>query len=41
MKTGVLRFYTLTAAGRRELAHEQAEWVRMTTIMHTLLHGED
>ena len=35
------RFYTLTAAGRRQLANEKAEWERMTTIMHTLLHGED
>jgi PadR family transcriptional regulator, regulatory protein PadR len=35
------RFYTLTAAGRRQLADEKAEWQRMTTIMHTLLHGEE
>ena len=35
------RFYNLTAAGRRQLADEKAEWERMTTIMHTLLHGED
>ena len=35
------RFYNLTAAGRRQLANEKAEWERMTTIMHTLLHGED
>jgi PadR family transcriptional regulator PadR len=35
------RFYNLTAAGRRQLASEKAEWERMTTIMHTLLHGED
>ncbi len=32
------RFYSLTAAGRRQLAAEKAEWDRMTTIMHTLLH---
>jgi PadR family transcriptional regulator PadR len=32
------RFYTLTAAGRRRLATERAEWDRMTSIMHTLLH---
>jgi PadR family transcriptional regulator PadR len=24
------RFYTLTAAGRRQLAHEQASWSRLT-----------
>jgi len=35
------RFYTLTAAGRRQLADEKAEWQRMTSIMHTLLHGEE
>jgi len=35
------RFYALTAAGRRQLADEKAEWQRMTTIMHTLLHGEE
>src|SRR5229473_6387058 len=32
------RFYSITAAGRRQLAAEKAEWVRMTAIMHTLLH---
>src|SRR6476619_3843688 len=32
------RFYSITAAGRRQLAAEKAEWDRMTTIMHTLLH---
>src|SRR6266511_1827787 len=34
------RFYSLTAAGRRQLATEKAEWDRMTTIMHTLLHEQ-
>ena len=34
------RFYSITAAGRRQLATERAEWDRLTTIMHTLLHGE-
>src|SRR5437667_6494572 len=29
------RFYNLTAAGRRQLANEKAEWARMTSIMHT------
>src|SRR5438874_6930367 len=28
------RFYTITAAGRRQLAAEKAEWDRMTAIMH-------
>ena len=31
------RFYTITAAGRRQLASEKAEWDRTTSIMHTLL----
>ena len=35
------RFYSITAAGRRQLAAEKAEWDRMTTIMHTLLHGAE
>ncbi|MGH9373377.1 MAG: PadR family transcriptional regulator [Vicinamibacterales bacterium] len=34
------RFYAITAAGRRRLATEKMEWDRMTSIMHTLLHGE-
>jgi PadR family transcriptional regulator len=34
------RFYELTAAGRRQLAAEQAGWDRMVSIMHTLLHGQ-
>jgi PadR family transcriptional regulator PadR len=34
------RFYAITAAGRRQLATEKAEWDRMTSIMHTLLTGE-
>jgi PadR family transcriptional regulator, regulatory protein PadR len=34
------RFYTLTAAGRRELAREKQAWDRMTTIMQALLRGE-
>jgi PadR family transcriptional regulator PadR len=32
------RFYTITAAGRRQLTTEKAEWDRMTSIMHTLFH---
>ena len=34
------RFYTITAAGRRRLITEKAEWERMTSIMHALLRGE-
>jgi PadR family transcriptional regulator PadR len=33
------RFYAITAAGRRRLAAEKAEWDRMTAIMHALLHN--
>jgi PadR family transcriptional regulator PadR len=32
------RFYAITAAGRKRLAAEKAEWDRMTAIMHTLLN---
>jgi transcriptional regulator len=31
------RFYSITAAGRRQLASEKAEWNHMATIMRTLL----
>ena len=31
------RFYTITAAGRRQLATEKAEWDRTASIMHSLL----
>jgi PadR family transcriptional regulator PadR len=34
------RFYAMTAAGRRRLATERAQWDRMTSIIHTLLHEE-
>ena len=34
------RFYSLTAAGRRELAKEKRAWDRMAAIMHTLLRGD-
>ena len=34
------RFYKITAAGRRRLAAEKAEWDRMSSIIHALLHGE-
>jgi transcriptional regulator len=32
------RFYAITAAGRRQLAAERAEWDRMSAIMQALLH---
>jgi len=32
------RFYAITAAGRRRLATERADWDRMTSIIHTVLH---
>ena len=31
------RFYAITAAGRRALASEKAEWERTASIMHALL----
>lgn len=31
------RFYTLTAAGKRRLSTEKAQWDRMTSIMRTVL----
>ncbi len=34
------RFYSITAAGRRQLATEKAEWDRMVSIMQTLLNSE-
>jgi PadR family transcriptional regulator, regulatory protein PadR len=34
------RFYAITAAGRRQLASERAEWARMTAIMTALLHED-
>ena len=34
------RFYSITAAGRRQLAAEKAEWARMAAIIHTLLQDE-
>ncbi len=33
------RFYSITAAGRRQLAEERAGWDRMTAIMQALLDG--
>jgi transcriptional regulator len=34
------RFYSLTAAGRRRLVDERAEWSRMQAIMQDLLHDK-
>jgi transcriptional regulator len=34
------RFYSITPAGRRQLAAERAEWNRMTSIMQALLNDE-
>ena len=33
------RYYGITAAGRRRLDAEKAEWERMASIMHALLFG--
>jgi len=33
------RFYTITAAGRRQLESEKAEWRHMTSIMRALLEA--
>ena len=33
------RFYSLTAAGRRQLTKEKAAWDRMAAIMATVLRG--
>jgi PadR family transcriptional regulator PadR len=35
------RFYAITAAGRRQLAAERAEWDRMTSIMDAVLYEPD
>lgn len=34
------RYYTITAAGRRQLRTEKAEWTRMTAIMQALFEGD-
>src|SRR5215204_6177746 len=34
------RFYAITAAGRRRLTAERAQWDRMTSIIHTLLSDQ-
>jgi PadR family transcriptional regulator PadR len=35
------RFYSITAAGRRQLAAEKKQWGRMTAIMHALLSAQE
>jgi len=34
------RFYSVTSAGRRQLAREKDAWDRMSAIIRTVLHGE-
>jgi len=34
------RFYSVTSAGRRQLARDKDAWDRMSGIIHTVLHGE-
>ena len=34
------RFYTITAAGRRQLIAEKSEWTRMAAIMQAMLEGD-
>jgi PadR family transcriptional regulator len=34
------RYYSITAAGRRRLDTEKAEWARMSAIMQAVLTGE-
>jgi transcriptional regulator len=34
------RFYSVTSAGRRQLARERDDWDRMSGIVHRVLHGE-
>ena len=34
------RFYSLTAAGRKQLARDKEAWDRMATIMATVLRGD-
>jgi PadR family transcriptional regulator len=33
------RYYSLTAAGRRQLAEEQATWARTSEAVNRILHG--
>jgi len=34
------RYYSITAAGRRQLHREKTEWTRMTAIMQAMLEGD-
>jgi transcriptional regulator len=34
------RFYFITAAGRRQLTRQKAEWDRTVSIMHAVLRGQ-
>jgi PadR family transcriptional regulator, regulatory protein PadR len=34
------RFYSVTSAGRRQLAREKDAWDRRSGVVHTVLHGE-
>lgn len=34
------RYYSVTSAGRRQLAREKDAWDRMAGIIHTVLRGE-
>ena len=34
------RFYSVTSAGRRQLAREKDAWDRMSGVIHTVLRGE-
>ena len=34
------RYYSITAAGRRQLQTEKTEWTRMAAIMQALLEGD-
>ena len=34
------RFYAITAAGRRQLARQKAEWERTVSIMHAVLRKQ-
>ena len=35
------RFYSITAAGRRQLAEDRAQWALLAGVMHRLLGMED
>ncbi len=35
------RYYSITAAGRRQLSAEKAEWTRMASIMQAVLQKEE